>query len=647
MAEHLGRVLGGRYRIVAPIGVGASAQVFLADDVTLRRRVAVKLLHPALADDEGFLRRFRAEAQAAAALSHPNVMAVFDSGQADDGPFLVLEYLGGGSLRGILDRGFLLTPAQALLVGLEAARGLDYAHRRGFVHRDIKPANLLFDDDARLRIADFGLARALAEAAWTEPQGAVVGTARYASPEQARGEAVDGRADVYALGLVLIEAVTGRVPFAADTTIGTLMARIDTPVPVPGELAALVPALEWAGLPHPADRPDAAQLVDAFMRAAPELDRPGPLPLVGALSDNTTVVVADPDPTLLPGRGANGETGDEPTVVTTVPRRIDRDEIAVVDDEPPRRRRRLVPRSRAGRWGLIALLLLIAGAAGVGAWFGWQEVMVETAPVPSIDGLTAAEARDAIAAAQREHEVRWDVLPEQDYVDGVEAGRVVGQDPNPAEELRDGGTLRYTISRGPPPVPVPAIQGLPEAEAVAALERAGLEVASSNADHHEEIEAGRVIAWWFEGAEMPAEIPKGSGVDLVVSEGPAPRPIPDLTGAKREDAEKQLQELGLKPQVVEEFSRTVEKGLVIRTEPRAGQTAPRDAAVSVVVSKGRDLVKVPNMSGMTIAQATQALAKAGLERGDIFGRGETVFQSDPEFGSEIDRGSVVNLYVRP
>ncbi|HEY9557846.1 MAG TPA: protein kinase, partial [Acidimicrobiales bacterium] len=222
MTDQVGRVLSGRYRLLAPIGTGASAQVYLADDVRLRRRVAVKLLHAALADDQTFLRRFRAEAQAAAALNHPNILAVYDWGEDDGSPYLVTEYLSGGSLRTILDAGDRLTPSQALMIGLDVTRGLEYAHRRGFVHRDIKPANLLFGDEGRLRIADFGLARALAEAAWTEPQGAVLGTARYASPEQAQGEPVDGRADVYSLGLVLIEAVDGSVPFAADTTIATL-----------------------------------------------------------------------------------------------------------------------------------------------------------------------------------------------------------------------------------------------------------------------------------------------------------------------------------------------------------------------------------------------------------------------------------------
>src|SRR5687767_13244279 len=256
LTDQIGRVLSGRYRLIAPLGTGASAQVYLADDVRLRRRVAVKLLHAALAEDETFLRRFRAEAQAAAALSHPNIVAVYDWGDDEGTPYIVTEYLSGGTLRTVLDEGGRLSPSQALLVGLEATRALDYAHRRGFVHRDIKPANLLFGEDGRLRVADFGLARALAEAAWTEPHGAVLGTARYASPEQAQGDSVDGRADVYSLGLVLIEAVTGSVPFTADTTIATLMARIGKPVPVPDELGPLQKPLQRAGEPVPADRPD-------------------------------------------------------------------------------------------------------------------------------------------------------------------------------------------------------------------------------------------------------------------------------------------------------------------------------------------------------------------------------------------------------
>src|SRR5262245_52077615 len=278
--EQIGRVLGGRYRLVAAVGTGASATVYQADDVQLRRRVAVKVLHPSLAEDTPFLRRFQAEAQAAAALSHPNIMAIFDWGTDRRVPYLVLEYLGGGSLRAMLDRGRLLSPSQALLVGLEASRGLDYAHRRGFVHRDVKPANLLFGEDRRLRIADFGLARAIADAAWTEPSGVVLGTARYASPEQAKGVAVDGKSDVYSLALTRVEAVTGEVPFAGETTVATLMNRIDRLMPVSAELGPLAAVLERAGRPYPAERSTAAELGQGLIGAAEKLPRPAPLALV-------------------------------------------------------------------------------------------------------------------------------------------------------------------------------------------------------------------------------------------------------------------------------------------------------------------------------------------------------------------------------
>ena len=298
IADHLGRVLGGRYRLLAPIGTGASAHVFLADDVRLRRRVAVKILHPALADDEAFLRRFRAEARAAAALNHPHIMAVFDWGEEADGPYLVSEYLGGGSLRSVLDRGKRLSPSQALMVGLEAGKALAYAHGRGLVHRDIKPANLLFDEDGRLRIADFGLARALAEAAWTEPVGAVLGTARYASPEQVKGVPVDGKADVYSLAVVLVESVTGRVPFAAETTVATLMGRLETPLEAPPELGPLGPVVARAGRPDPQERLDAISFAAALQAVAPELPKPEPLVLAGpATFDLNHLAALEGDPT--------------------------------------------------------------------------------------------------------------------------------------------------------------------------------------------------------------------------------------------------------------------------------------------------------------------------------------------------------------
>ena len=284
-----GRVLAGRYRLLAPIGAGASGRVYVADDVRLRRRVAVKVLHLALAEDAGFLRRFRSEAQVAASLNHPNVMAVYDWGE-DDVPFMVLELLTGGSLRSMLDAGTRLSPSQAAHVGRQVTSALEYSHARGLVHRDIKPANLLFDEHGIVRVADFGLARALAEASWTEPAGTVVGTARYAAPEQATGRALDGRADLYSLAVVLVESVTGTVPGMADTAIGTLAQRSHTSLVAPLTLGRLGPVVERAGRADPDDRyPDAATMRAALADAGRALPPPQPLVLAGLSGEISTV----------------------------------------------------------------------------------------------------------------------------------------------------------------------------------------------------------------------------------------------------------------------------------------------------------------------------------------------------------------------
>jgi serine/threonine protein kinase len=279
ISDSIGRVLGKRYRLLSALGTGASAHVYLAEDVSLQRHVAVKVLQPGLATDEAFLKRFGAEARSVASLNHPHVLRVFDWGEDTDGPYLVLEYLGGGSLRDLLDRGFTLSHSQAAHLGTEVAQGLAYAHARGLVHRDIKPANLLFDEEGRVRVADFGVARALAEAAYTEPVGSMVGTARYISPESAEGKQVDGRADVYSLALVLYEAVSGTVPFVTDTTMGTLMARVGSPLPPHEALGPLDDVLARAAAPEASARLDAAGFAARLGALASALPAPEPLAL--------------------------------------------------------------------------------------------------------------------------------------------------------------------------------------------------------------------------------------------------------------------------------------------------------------------------------------------------------------------------------
>jgi serine/threonine-protein kinase len=623
MTDQLGRVLGGRYRLLAAIGTGASAQVFLADDVTLRRRVAVKVLHPALATDEAFLRRFRAEARAAAALSHPNLMAVYDWGE-DDGPYLVLEYLGGGSLRALLDRGALLTPAQALLLGLEASRALDVAHRRGFVHRDIKPANLLFGEDGRLRIADFGLARALSEAGWTEPGDGLVGTARYAAPEQARGGRIDGKADVYALGLVLTEAVTGTVPLVREGALETMMARVDHDVDTPAELGLLEPILRRVGRADAAERPDAAELGRALVAAAREMERPAPLPLPGV-----DAIEHGDDGTVFPEAGFDHD--DDLTVYGR------QDQTGVLPAVPARRR----------RWPWVVLALLVVAAVVAGGLVAKGQLATPSAPVPDVATKPAAEAHSLIEAAdQKATDVQWEVVEDHAFDDNVPPGNVIRQKPAAGAKLDDGGTVTLVISDGPHPVDLPLMDGATIDAAKAGVVAAGLTVGTVTPQANETVPSGTLIDWSVDGKSRPTQAPKGSKVDFLVSSGPAARTIPSYAKQTVAAVEADLTTKGLKFAQSEAFSDTVDKGLVIGTTPAAGQQVPKGATVTIVVSKGPQLFEVPNVLGQRYSKAVEILEGAGFVIGDVGGHGgDRVRSTDPAAGAMVPRGTVVNISV--
>ena len=620
MGEQVGRVLGGRYRLVAPIGAGASGRVYLADDTTLRRQVAVKVLHEQLAGDPSFLKRFQAEAQVAAQLNHPHIVAVHDWGD-DNGPYLVTEYLSGGSLRAILDQGLRLSRSQALLVGLETSRALEHAHRRGLVHRDIKPSNLLFDSEGRLRIADFGLARALAEASVTEPSGALLGTARYASPEQAQGANVDGKSDVYSLALVMVESVTGRVPFEADTTIGTLMARVDRPLEPPDSLGPLQGPVARAGRVNPDDRPDAGELAVAFMATAEALPRPDPMPIVGAMEGTGSHL-------------AEGRTEHPPTQVVppplppTEPANIDID----LDED-------LEPEGSRRRWPWVLVLLLAVGAAAVGAFFAFDASQTATHTVPDLVGRNASELPELIG------DNGWDVQQNEGRQDGTEVGQIIAQDPEAGVELDEGDTLTVTVSLGNETVAVPTdIVGLSLEEAELRLSAIGLEVGNVTRVNDEEVPFDHVIAI----DEVVLDIPKGDSVDLIVSEGPVDRAVPDgLVGLTSEAASAQLVDARLVPVEERKFSSRVDEGKVIAVRPAPGTEVPADSDVVLIVSDGPEPVEVPDVEGMDVLEASDVLEDAGLCVGETEGPANTeVLSTDPPAGEVVEAGSCVRIITR-
>jgi serine/threonine-protein kinase len=660
VADLAGRVLAGRYRLVAPIGTGASGRVYAAWDVRLQRKVAVKVLHAALADDAGFLRRFGAEAQLAASLHHPNVVAVYDWGDDDvsmgtpqaPGPFMVLELLEGGSLRSLLDRGDRLTPAQAAAVGRQIAAGLDYAHARGLVHRDVKPANLLFDEHGTPRVADFGLARALAEASWTEPAGAVLGTARYAAPEQVRG-LVDARSDVYSLALVLVEAVTGTVPFAADTSLGTLLARIERHLEAPPELGVLGPVLERAGQADPAGRfPDARAFAAALADAAAQLPAPDPIPLPGP-----GIVDFDPHPTEI--RPVASATGAPPGPVGPLPSVLqsalpqspptgspDQPLMAIPVSSGPaapptasparapaagrgrrrggRRPERIVP---------IVVLVVLLMAAGIAAYAA-SAATGPRVPVPNFVGVAKVAAEET--ARRSDVEVRTRTVESDDP-----AGTVIGQSPAPGTLLGAHRAVTLHVSDGPPPVELPSVENQPQASARAALEAAGF-VVSTEHRTDENVAAGSVI----EQTPEAGRASPGSEIHLVISDGPRPVKVPNVVGRSYDEAARTLAAKRFKVSRKDEYSDTVPEGRVIRHDPVDGAEAPRDSTVTVVVSLGPDVVTVGDYRGESVEDAVAALEDLGL-RVDVVGYrpGRRVKQQDPPEGTEVRRNETVTLYL--
>lgn len=676
MTEQIGRVLGGRYRLLSPLGSGASAEVYVADDVRLHRRVAMKLLHPALGTDDTFLRRFRAETRAVAALSHPNILAVYDWSDEDQ-PYVVTEYLEGGSLRTMLDASHRLSPSQALVVGLQAAQALDVAHRQGFVHRGLKPANLLFGGDGRLRIADFGLAGAVAEASLTEPAGAITGAARYSSPEEARGEPLTGHSDVYSLALVLIEAVTGKVPFATGTTSATLAARLDQPVDVPEEMKALSPALTKAGATTASERPDAAELVSELMSAATQLPRPADLPLVGTadlrkpageMADQTMVGTAGsaiqgpPLPGAPPGPDhpvtaqqpaiAGGPGPDAPAVGPPLPAPADLAGTQPAPTGPDGRHLAAPPPppKRSGRrpllpgWAIPTLVVVFALVVGAGgAWF-LREASLPAHEVPdALIGSHISEIDTHIGS------YGWRIDRVEEYADGTEAGEILRTQPEPGTNLREGEELGVVVSLGPTLVDLPnGLKGLPVEEAEERLADAELE-SEVELQAHDTVPEGRVIGV----ADDAEQAPKGSTVVLLVSDGRASI-VPDVTGWMWNDAREELEDLDLEPRRERVSNGEFGRGQVVGTDPEAGTSLEPGSEVTVYVSRngggnGIDTggqVQVPFVWGKTIGDAIDEIEAAGLDVGEVDGSdNEIVLSQNPMGGTNVNEGTRVDLYA--
>jgi serine/threonine-protein kinase len=581
LVDHL---LDGRYAIEARLARGGMASVYLATDVRLERRVAVKVMHAALAEDPDFVARFNREARAAARLSHPAAVSVYDQGTDGGHVFLVMEYVSGSTLREVLRERGKLSPAEAVAVMDHVLAALGAAHAAGLVHRDIKPENVLITPDGRVKVADFGLARAVAGTTLTGDDGMLLGTAAYVSPEQVSDGAADAHSDVYSAGVLMFELLTGTVPFSADSALSVAYKHLSDDVPAPSSRSAGVPAeldtvVTTATARDPAARfADGAAMHAALNQARETLGLHGVVP--APPGDNTINLVR----TSAPARAVATASGDGQQTITLP---------AAAEDDDGREPR---------RWPFVlAALLVLTAVAGVGGW--WLAVGRYT-HAPSVLQLNftqaAAKLDDAGLHALRGSET---------YSRTVAPGMVVSQDPGGGARVHRGATITLHLSRGPSTVEVPDVSGKNVHAATVGLHKVNLSVDRQDEAYSSIVASGHVIR-----TNPPAgkTVSAERGVVLVVSKGPRPVDVPDLTNKTYAEAVSLLKAVHLRAQRVDLYSDTVPADRVVSTTPASGSTRHVGDTVTVNVSKGPRLVPVPDVTNEPIQDAIRQINHAGF-----------------------------------
>ncbi|MGK5532291.1 Stk1 family PASTA domain-containing Ser/Thr kinase [Streptomyces sp. URMC 129] len=631
----IGHAVDGRYRVEERIAVGGMATVYRAVDTRLDRVLALKVMHPALAEDAAFVERFIREAKSAARLDHPNIVGVLDQGT--DGPYvyLAMEYVAGCTLRDILrDRG-ALRPRAALDIVEPMLAGLAAAHRAGLIHRDIKPENVLIGDDGRVKVADFGLVRGV-DAHTSATTGSLLGTVSYLAPEQIDGGTVDARTDVYACGVLLYEMLTGAKPHTGDSPARVLYARVNEDVPLPSltvpELAAELDGLvARAAARDPMRRPaDAAALLSLTraVRAAltdGQLDTEPPARVAAAAvgpEDRTAVVPRPPGVTT----AAHGADGVDVTARIDLPPLPPPPLPPDAGRGPRLPRRRLVPL-------VVAVLVLLLGGAGV--WYINSGQFLHT---PGVYDLPRAEAERVLRDAGLA------VRVEEDFSGTVEPGHVISTDPERGERVRKNATVTITVSLGPEMTEVPNVRGLPLEEARRELTDAGLTPGEEDWRYSTEVPRGSVIE-----TDPPAgeERRPNQAVDLAVSKGREVT-VPDVSGLGEAAATRALQALGLEVEVESERVHSEEDaGTVAEQSPRAGESTGEGDTVHLTLSKGPEMIVVPDVRGMREDEAREVLEEAGFEVdvNRLFFTGE-VFNQSVHSGDSAPRGSTITIWVR-
>lgn len=623
-----GALFDGRYRIISRLGQGGMARVFLAQDESLHRQVAVKVLADRHSDDPHFIERFQREARAAARLNHPNIVQVYDQSQTAGMSYIVQEYVEGETLKDLIRRESPIEPRRAITIALQILAALRVAHQQGVIHRDVKPQNILVQPDGKIKVADFGIASA-GDTEMTEA-GSIVGTAQYLAPEQARGLPVGPPADLYAVGIVLYEMLSGRVPFEGEAAVTVAMRHVQEAPEALTDRNPLVPdALESVVMRALAKDP--TQRYQSADQMGIELDRVRQgLPI----SDETSVIGA--------ATIAMAQLASETLVAPPLPPR-----------EPPPTRGGNPNRKRLWILLLVLGVVLLAGVAGVYAFTrgdsagGGGATTASTATtsalveIPDLVGQTQADATATL------EQLGLVVLITQQSSADVPEGEVIAMRPNPGGEVPTGTTIELQISAGPNLVTVPDVQGADGGDAIAQIEALGLLV-SMVEDSSDSVAVGHVISQAPSGG---VGVKTGSTVTLTISKGKATSTVPNITKMDITNAQNTLIAAGLVLGSETQANDAAPVGQVISQDPAAGTVLPQGGFVNVVVSKGPVSVSVPSVVNMTRSNAEAQITNAGLvantQESAVTDPAQDgiVISQDPASGSSRPQGSTVTIVV--
>ncbi len=630
MAEKERRVFNGRYELVARLARGGMANVFLARDLQLDRAVALKVLFPEFATDPTFVQRFRHEARAAANLNHPNIVSIYDWGEERGTYFIVMEYIEGESLAQMLQGGHHFSFEQAIDVVGDVAAALHFAHENGVIHRDVKPGNILISKTGQVKVTDFGIAQAISAKENLTQTGTVMGTATYFSPEQARGLSIDPRSDVYSLGVVLYEMLTGTPPFSGDNPVSVAYMHVqEEPQPPsdrnPDISADLESVVLMALAKEPDDRYDSAaafhdDLENVRRGVAVHADAFEATTALSGLGDATRVVSSVDQTRVAKAYDATRAMPRSPSL-----------------GPPP-----VAPRRSGVFVGvMVAMILLLAGgvflfAKTLGVLDGEEKVTLT-----ALTNLSQAEATQRLDDLG----LRVKIIPVVN--DKVEAGTVFDQLPKAGTKVAKGSVVELSVSSGRTPVSVPSVVGLSEEDARDALQRVNL-VADVQPEASEDVKEGEVIS---QEPKADASLAPGSSVTIKVSSGPPDVAVPNVAGFTVTKASNTLGQDGLEVSTKDEASDTVPSGQVIRTDPPAGTEVAKGETITLIVSNGPSTSPVPNVVGLTAAQATSRLEGSGFV---VFPTNRTVLspaddgrviEQTPGASTVAPRGSRVTIVV--